>query len=104
MNHCLYLPVLQYLYRYQSTSSALWQLFSPHFLGREGQLLAFCKQQILRNREIEVQVYKMHLSTATAAWHRTSLLGAWLLCKIYIFRFECALPIITQGASRRRQN
>lgn len=49
--------------------------------------LQLCKEQTLRNREIDVQVYKVCLSTAIAPWHSKSLLGVWLLSKIHIFKF-----------------
>jgi len=105
MNHCLDPPVLNTVFiqvpKYLICPVAL----ALSMLScREGQLLTFCKQQKLRNRETEVPVCKMHLRTATAPWHRTSLLGTWLLCKFFLSRFEYALPAVTQGASAGRQN
>lgn len=87
LNHCFY-PLLSKIVFIQMPGVALTCGTCSHCTSLVGRdYLQFCKEQTLRNREIDVQVYKVCLSTAIAPWHSKSLLGVWLLSKIHIFKF-----------------
>lgn len=84
LNHCLY-PLLSNTVFVQVSGVALTcGTCSHHTSLVRRDYLQFCKEQTLRNREIDVQVC---LSAAIAPWHSKSLLGVWLLSKIHIFKF-----------------